>query len=333
MTLIATNAIPIRDETPNVSLGNSHMETGLANDLCVFSLRHPDGRRTCPAYVCYGERFAQASIAEAYAYFSRIAEKTGASLDDTIVVTSLLDAGTDHQHSMKWSELRHNLNLDFLADLARRSVSPSTTAILAENLAVEQNRDTLVALVQDSDFTPLERNEILAAMDVALAAHEGVPAAREQDQEGLFHIPYSNHCVCIAINAIKLGFSAQAVQALLMHDVKEDTLYPMNLISARFKPGVVQMIEYWSKPPEQTREAFMLHISTLTGEIQAGKGLDRFDNTIRAFAIRDVGYLNRLLAENRGVYNRFFLENPLLVPLKDTFFSLQRDLENQAKTL
>ncbi len=292
--------------------------------LYVLFLKRPDDSVFAPIYVRYDDN-RSLHLAEAKAFLDRtyqgVAQRTYTKLE-----SNLLDANiTDPSGISDWVELKGQLNKRFLAELAP-FVSPTILDLLASNLNSGENRTHLIKAIKSSPFSHTDQDAILLALDVATKKHAGQVYAREQDTTGLLHIGYVNHPTCIALKALELGLSPQAIQAALMHDVLEDTDYSSQEMEKMFSPAVVSLVRTLTRDKTKPRSSFLEHISQLEGEAQILKALDRFDNMLRSFGINDPQYIRRVLAENRSVYSTFFRTNSVLRSLAPTFLELHRQL-------
>ena len=297
-----------------------------ADDVYVIRIRMADGAITHPAYIPFSESAHGEAVAEAAAYYSRVLGARGV-VKEVVLESSLNHAGVrDPSAIVKWGDLKDRLNREFLEHLERKNVLPSTLADISASLRVEANRQQFIDSVNSSQFTQSEKNDILRALAIATKAHRGVTAARPQDTTGLFHVPYINHCICIASNALRLGLSAHAVQAALLHDVVEDTSWTLARLGSHFSEPVVRMVEALTRKEGQSIQDFLAHVANLTGEARVIKALDRLDNLIRSFSIEDRSYIGRIVKEDRGVYHRFFREVPTLSDLAESYFRLHDEI-------
>ncbi len=311
------------DDFPDRSASSG---VALDADVFVVRVRLDTGAIVHPCCIPYVESSNGEAIAEASAYYSRIFAGKGI-VSEVLFEASLNDAGVKTPASVvKWGDLKEQLNLEFLALLERKNVSPEALAEISTSLQVEKNRARFASLVEQSAFSPDAKQEICAALTVASRAHRGVFAARPQDAEGLFHIPYINHPICVATHALRLGLSAAAVQAALLHDVVEDTSWTPEKLQATFQEQVVRLVAALTRPRGQSRADFMVHVASLQGEAQVVKALDRLDNLIRSFGINDRRYIERLLEEDKTVYHRMFRENSTLSSIAETYFMLHNEV-------
>ncbi len=224
------------------------------------------------------------------------------------VYLSRLPADPDAVSIPSWEQQKTRLNENYLAELAGAGVSREVLRLIEDNLDVQKNRQELLQEVEHA-YGRTERERTVQVLQVIADAHRGQVAARPQDQEGLFHVPYMNHSICMALNGVRAGLSASAVRAILLHDVIEDTPYDAaRLRRIGIEPEVIDMVLALSRKPGETRDMFLQRVSGLEGEARAAKCLDRLDNLIRAFGIPDRGYAERVIGEDNSVYKKLFSE-------------------------
>jgi GTP pyrophosphokinase len=130
----------------------------------------------------------------------------------------------------------------------------------------------------------------------------------------------------MAIHAMKLSLPAAAVMKSLLHDVVEDTDVTSSDLAKKFESSVLDGVGELTKSPNQSREEFLEHVRTLRGETAVIKGLDRYDNLIRAFAIDDPKYHRRILGECAAVYDEIFHREPELQGFRPNYELLKEEL-------
>ena len=304
--------------------------TSQAEPIMVLRVEQPDGSVEFPAAIPFDRQTRSVvPLMEAQGYLGRLFPQASISVE---MGNGLRDLGVPNPEQVpSWSTVKSQLNEQFLERLAAESLNPRVIQLVAQSLDLEKNLRTLEDLVNAAPYDPEAQQLIGKAQQVARIAHMGQVTAREQDASGLFHVPYVNHCVAAAIEAVRLGARAEVVETLLLHDVKEDTGYSHKDLAAEFPPAVMRMVDAVTRQPEETRADFMERVSRFEGELQIVKALDRYNNMLRSFGIEDPAYLNRLLDENRTVYHRFFEGNSVLKPLRDTYFQLQVEMERRVE--
>lgn len=82
---------------------------------------------------------------------------------------------------------------------------------------------------------PYDREKILAAYEVARAAHDG--------QNRVSGEPYISHPVAVSCILVNLGMDSECIQAALLHDVVEDTDMTTALVTKRFGEDVALLVE------------------------------------------------------------------------------------------
>lgn len=292
----------------------------------VFSVVNQEGRHS---FITYFEHSASKTsepdlVNEIMTFLDRSYPAARVEMN---LAESLNDAGISNVATiLSWCELRKELNEEYLRKLQATGFSLATVRIAANQLDVDKNKGDLQQLAVQQ-YAPGEYEMIEVALGTAVKAHARVAAAREQDIEGLFHIPYVNHPICVALNCIRINLSAQAVQAALLHDVVEDTLWTLSDLEKRFDPEVIRLVDQLSKHEGQGREEFLADVRKLTGEAATIKALDRFDNMFRALAIPDKDYLARVIQENQEVYARFFFEIPELTSFYPAFTTVHEEIK------
>ena len=94
------------------------------------------------------------------------------------------------------------------------------------------------------ELTQDELNRIGKAFILAIQAHNG-----SQRKDG---VPYVIHPIRIALHALSLGMSEDAIIAAVLHDVVEDTDTSLNDISDMFGRDVASMVDALTKPERGT---------------------------------------------------------------------------------
>jgi hypothetical protein len=222
-----------------------------------------------------------------------------------------------------WRDISARLTEGYLFRLQEEGIGQPVLNLILENLDIEGAAVQLDALAKT--YGPKE-SEILLAHEVAAQAHARQTFARPQDTQGLFHIPYVQHPINMAIYAMKLLLPAAAVMKALLHDVVEDTDVTLSALARKFESCVVDGIGELTKSPNQSREEFLAHVKALRGETAVVKGLDRYDNVIRAFAIDDPKYHRRVLTECAAVYDEIFHREPELQGFRSNYELLKEEL-------
>ena len=295
-------------------------------DIYVIRVILDSGRIIQPCYIPFRESSSGETSATAVAYYNHLYKGKG-KVCEVAMEASLKDAGVKASDNiMRWADINNQLNKAFLTSLSAKGVSASILGEITRNLNVDKNRAEFIKSLDHVPFSEKDKEEILHALKVATRAHRPATSARPQDEEGLFHIPYINHPINVALAALRAGLSANAVKAALLHDVIEDTSLTMEDIAAQFNQRVVVILHAVTKPEGQPRSEFMQHIIELRGEEQTIKGLDRLDNLIRSFGINDPKYAERMLNEDKLAYHNFFKTNKQLQPVQELYFDLHNEI-------
>lgn len=79
-----------------------------------------------------------------------------------------------------------------------------------------------------------DRPKIMAAYDLARAAHEGQCRVSGE--------PYISHPIAVAVILVDLGMDSECAQAALLHDVVEDTNIPSEVIEKQFGTDVTLLV-------------------------------------------------------------------------------------------
>lgn len=224
----------------------------------------------------------------------------------------------------EWRDISARLTEGYLSRLQEKGVGQPVLNLIRENLDLEGAAVQLATLAKKYG---VKEPEILAAHEVAAEAHARETFARPQDTQGLFHIPYVQHPINMALYAMKLSLPASAVMKALLHDVVEDTDVDSATLAKKFDSEVVSGVEELTKSPNQSREEFLAHVKELRGENAVIKGLDRYDNLIRAFAIDDSKYHRRILSECTAVYDDILKREPELQVFRSDYDLLKKELQ------
>ncbi len=123
------------------------------------------------------------------------------------------------------------------------------------------------------ELTQAELNRISDAFILAIKAHEG-----SYRGDG---VPYVSHPIRIALHALNLGMSSDAIVAAVLHDVVEDTDTPLAEISNKFGEVVGSLVRALTKPPRGTTNRSQIYQKQLLeGPVEARriKLLDIQDN-------------------------------------------------------
>ncbi len=300
------------------------LQTHMSKQVYVLRLDRSDGTSEFLTHLPFDPSRREA-LRDAMACFEDRFKSVGTVTVD--LARSLADAGVGRPEAVpSWSEYQAQQNAALLQRLERAGVSNDVRGLIAESLNVTRNRASLLDEITASSFDNESKEAIRTALAVASEAHRGATAARPQDLEGLHHIPYVNHPISMARIGIRLGLSATAIQALLLHDVVEDTPTTSAELRKSFAPEVMAMVDAMTKQEGETRKQFLDRVGSFEGETKICKALDRFDNLIRGFAIPDEKYHARILAENAAIYLPAFASNPTLKPIAPMFYTLDREL-------
>ena len=233
----------------------------------------------------------------------------------------------NHTHGLgevpAWRDISAKITEGYLSRLEKDGVALPVIDLIRQNLDLEG------ALVRFNGFVKQysgQESNILSAHEVAAGAHAYQTFARPQDTEGLSHIPYMQHPQNIALYAMELSLPAKAVMKSLLHDVDEDTHVNLQALARMFDADVVSGVAELTKSPSQSRASFLAHVSELRGEDAVIKGLDRYDNLIRAFGINDAKYHARILSECTAVYDEILNREPELHSLISNYELLKKEL-------
>ena len=111
----------------------------------------------------------------------------------------------------------------------------------AESLSLVNSRKALTdALVTASWYaSATAKKKVQAALSFATQAHQGQTRADGS--------PYATHPIDVATMVAKLGLSADAVCAALLHDVSEDCGATEQELSEKFNPSIASMVQDLSK--------------------------------------------------------------------------------------
>ena len=94
--------------------------------------------------------------------------------------------------------------------------------------------DDLLQAIEKSG-RPYDRDQILAAYEVAREAHKGQCRVSGE--------PYISHPIAVSIILVDLGMDSECVEAALLHDVVEDTDITAEQVQKRFGAGVALLVE------------------------------------------------------------------------------------------
>jgi hypothetical protein len=227
----------------------------------------------------------------------------------------------------------HARTARFLDELRGRGAPERAVALVAEDLRPRENVAALRAEVEAAFSRPADRDRILRALDVAVEAHAGQTQRRKSEKAGLDHIPYANHPVQLARMTIRLGGSAEAVQAALLHDVVEDTPVGLDALARDFSAPVLGLVTALTKRKDETRAEYLDRVAHMDGDAALLKALDRVHNLTRAFSTQDPAYLDRYLAETETIYRPKFEKLEALAALRPRFEGLIEDLRTYRAAL
>ena len=311
--------------------------TELNNDhVLVIRVQRPDGTVFFPAVVHQNSSNWKEDISDASDYF----EKDGQV--DVVTAKSLLEAGVNNpEETMEWSTYRenlynaesHNPTEKHLAKLTDLGLSSRLIDMIENDLRVSDNEEMILAqtkLISNEK----DRNQINKALEIAKKAHDGQTQKRPQDKEGLDNIPYFNHPIQVANLAFQLKLSPEAIQAALLHDVLEDTeVTAEELKKEGFNEKTMSLVADLTKNSSESRDEYMKRVAGLKGESKLLKCLDRYQNILRAFSIKDKKYIDRYIRESKETYLPAFLEYEELSDLAVDFDRLIEELEKYTETL
>lgn len=233
----------------------------------------------------------------------------------------------NHTHGIgdvpKWRDISAKLTDEHISWLQEKGLAQPTLDLVRQNLDIEG------AAIHFHDMAKkygANEAEICSALEFASKSHACQSFARPQDSQGLYHIPYVQHPINVALNVMKLSMPASAVIKALLHDVIEDTDVDSASLAKRFDTGIASGVGELTKPANQSREDFLIHVKGLRGEAAVIKGLDRYDNLIRAFSINDPNYHHRILSECTAVYDDIFTREPELQTFCAQYEFLKQEL-------
>ncbi len=259
-------------------------------DLCVI-----DEDEFSPMYAWAAETFYRATL----------------PFDSTL--HTKLDTLAPSKETPLWKDISRDLSQAYIARLKAEGVNDRIITLSRENIDLEGARKDFTNLVENSSALETEKTLIFNALKRVTLYHSDQSFGK--DGKGLFHIPYVQHSLNIAIHTLKLGFSAEDVIVALFHDVIEDTYVTPQKLQEQFGQEVLDKVLLLTKQKGQSRAEFLHHVSELKGAPAAIKCLDRFDNLIRSFSLNDRDYFRRILKECDDVYDGLMDKHPEL----DTF--------------
>ena len=291
-------------------------------DPCVVWSTSPDGK---------SEPLCTIARDDCYKTYIRAAETF---YDVTTAGRSALSFEINHTAGLgpvpAWRDISAGITEAFLAKLTERGVGREVLALVRSNLDIESSITRFSNLASEKFGDSPMHAEITSAHEVASVAHAKDSYARPQDRDGLFHIPYMQHPRNMAIHGLELSLAGRTISTILLHDVVEDGRQPQEVTLAglqrSFDKGVTDGVMQLTKLPSQTRAEFLDHIGQLTGELAVAKGLDRFDNLIRAFGLQDPKYHSKVLDECAKIYDPIFAREPLLKSFSRTYSLLKQEL-------
>ncbi len=223
------------------------------------------------------------------------------------------------QHSFQQLSELHPKTLRMLDRLQGLGVPPGILAALSDDLRPQANEAALRALVAER-FEGADATKILAALDVAIEAHRGQTQKRKSEATGLDHIPYANHPIQLAKMAIlDVPMSAEGVQAALLHDVVEDTVWTLDRLGETFSPKVLELVADLTKNGDETRAEYLARVDGLGGESKLIKCIDRLHNLLRGFSTEDPMYLGRYIDETTRIYVPKIDHTDALAPVAGKF--------------
>lgn len=174
------------------------------------------------------------------------------------------------------------------------------------------------------------------AYKIALEAH------KDAVQKGFQNVPYSNHPIQMANIAIgKLWLrDSKVLQAILLHDVVEDTDVSFDDLSSEFDAEVMEILRERDRSENrETRDAYMQRVaSPQNPKSKLVKCIDRFHNLLRSFSMTNEtythpkktfkDYLEGYILETEEIYREAFETKNELAPIALKFF---RYLESMKK--
>ena len=224
----------------------------------------------------------------------------------------------------RWRSISAKLTEDHILRLKEKGVGRPTLDLVRENLDLEGASIRFNYMAKK--YGANEAN-ICSALEFASESHARQSFARPQDTQGLCHIPYVQHSINVGLYVMKLSLPASAVVKALLHDVVEDTNVESATLAKRFDADIASGVGELTRPPNQSRDDFLMHVQGLRGENAVIKGLDRYDNLIRAFSIDDPHYHQRVLSECTAVYDNIFTREPELQTFRAKYEFLKKELQ------
>lgn len=123
------------------------------------------------------------------------------------------------------------------------------------------------------ELTQDELGRVGDAFILAINAHNGTFRGKG--------VPYVSHPIRVALHALSLGLSSDAVIAAVLHDVVEDTAVPLPDITERFGTYVSSLVKALTKPPSGFKDRSKVYQEQLLSgpeEARQIKLLDIQDN-------------------------------------------------------
>ncbi|MEY4565213.1 MAG: hypothetical protein RLY14_183 [Planctomycetota bacterium] len=290
-------------------------------DPCIVWSTSPDGKAE-PLCTIARDEFYGAYVRAAETFYNASAKEKATIWFEINHVAGL--------NIPAWRDISSRNTDSFLAKLRELGVSTEVLRLLRDNLDIEKSLSHFSKLAALKFGATAIHSKVIRAHDLASVAHAGASFARPQDKAGLFHIPYMQHPRNMAIHAMELNLSSRAVIIALLHDVVEDSSQPQELtlegLKRNFDREICDGVMQLTKGRSQSRADFLTHVGQLTGELAVVKALDRHDNLIRAFGLKDPEYHARLLNESVSTYDPIFDRENSLAPLRQNYELLKKEL-------
>lgn len=303
----------------------------------VLRLDRRDGTSAFPAWISVDHPGSQDQLRDAKQYFEHRFRDEGTI--SVHMAGNLYEAGVaDPAAVQPWEECRRSIVSPQFPDkfqalekqLSYKGVSSTVLGALAEDRDYKTHRQQFLAYVDLYIQDEKQKHEITKALEMAERAHKGQTyyKAKYPSTEAMADVPYVNHSVQVAMLGLKTGaFLPEEIQALLLHDVLEDTAVTLEEIAKEFSAKTVAMTVDMTKGEDESREDFLRRIESLPTASQMGKCLDRLHNLLRSFGIHDAAYLQRTIEESRATYDSMFHKYPALAGLYPLFNHYLQEME------
>lgn len=297
----------------------------------VFKMRKTDGTVLYVGAISSDDLNRKIKTIEANDYFADKSSRFGFSYEQSEEVDSLSVLGVDPNSVKSWDDIKSEIV---------RSELPPLHKLLSELAKQEVPAEILDDLKRDLDFEAnkaiFERySDLYFQNDVRLKrAYEIAVEAHKNDwQKGFQEVPYSNHPIQMANIAIgKLGIrDSSTIQAILLHDVVEDTSVSFEDLSSEFSSEVIEILHDVTKDENETRDGYLQRVANPNNpKSKLVKCVDRFHNLLRSFSMTTKTYTNPkktfkeylegYIRETEEIYREAFETKTDLDPIALKFF-------------